>query len=431
MTPELTTRHLRRRNRAAVLKALVRDGETTRGQLAPLLHLSPATVANIVTDLVTEGLIHETGSLPSEVGRPVTLLSVRPDGAHFIGADVGEDGVTVEVFDLALAPRSAVFREVSSRAIDAAGVSAALASAIDEAIIAAGSPNNIYGIGLGLPGIVEAPRELPVGAARRTITLFAQSLNWPPTSLESIYGRDDIPVFADNGAKTLATAESWFGAVRDIANGVVALFGRGVGLGVINDGRILRGTASSASEWGHTKISIGGPVCNCGNRGCLEAYVGGGAIARRWREAGAEPSADAETALRELVAAAAHGDTVAKRVLDETIEIMGIGLGNLVNMFNPERIVLGGWAGLSLAQDHLADVASATRSAALVRPGEQFDLVPAGTGQNAVALGAALLAVERLLSAPLASSRDDLRGAAGTPGKNPALQAKSPGIPGL
>ena len=393
-----TTRNLRRRNRSAVLRELLRNGETTRGQLAGALSLSPATVTNVIADLMAEGLAHETGSLPSDGGRPTTTLSIRPEGAFFIGADVGEQGVTVEVLDLALAQCSKVFRDVSSRSVGPTELSEALYAAIDEAVLAAGSPANIYGVGLGMPGIIESSTELDEA---RTITIYAQSLNWPPTRLDAIYGRADIPIFADNGAKTLATAEAWFGAAKDVTDGVVALLGRGIGLGIISDGRLLQGTASSAGEWGHTKVTRGGPLCNCGSRGCLEAYVGGGAIARRWREAGAEPSANEELALAELLAAVARGDAVATQVLDESVEILGLGLSNLVNLMNPERIVLGGWAGLQLASTHLAEIADATRGFSLKRPATQFDLVPSKIGRDGIALGAALLAVEKLVETPL------------------------------
>ena len=99
MSKESTTRDLRRRNRSRVLRALVSDGETTRGQLSLCLGLSLATVANVVSDLSDEGLVHESGMIPSEGGRPTATLSVRAEGAYFVGADVGEQGVTVELFD--------------------------------------------------------------------------------------------------------------------------------------------------------------------------------------------------------------------------------------------------------------------------------------------------------------------------------------------
>jgi len=379
------------------LRELLRSGETTRGQLAQALSLSPATVTNVVSDLMAEGLAHETGSLPSEGGRPVTTLSVRAEGAYFVGADVGEHRVTVEVFDLTLTPRATVFRDVLSNTVGPADLWSTVLDAIAEAIEAAGAPQNIFGIGLGMPGIVESYDDV---SGTPMISVHAQSLEWPPTSFHAIYGDARIPILADNGAKTLATAERWRGAAREVSDGVVALVGRGIGLGIISDGVLLRGSASSAGEWGHTKVSIDGPLCNCGDRGCLEAYVGGAGITRRWREAGADPSADEEEALAELLAAVADGDPVAGAVLEETISILGIGIGNLINLLNPERVVLGGWAGLTLADRHLDSILEATKRASLARPASQFDLVTSEIGRDGIAVGAAFLAVERLVESP-------------------------------
>ena len=401
MSKESTTRDLRRRNRSRVLHALVSEGETTRGQLSASLGLSLATVTNVVSDLSSEGLVHEPGMIPSDGGRPTATLNVRPEGAYFVGADVGEHGVTVELFDLSLRPVSRVFQDLPSRSAAPADLSTALSVAVDEVIAQAGSPANVYGIGLGVPGIVETQGE-PFGSDQGTrITIYAQSLKWPRTGLQDIYSRTDFPIFAENGAKTLATAESWFGAAKGIDDGLIALLGRGIGLGIINGGRILQGSESSAGEWGHTKVSIGGPLCNCGRRGCLEAYVGGGGIARRWRQAGGTPSTNEEDSLTELLSAGTTGDEVATRIIDETIEILGLGLSNMVNLFNPKLIVLGGWAGLRLAEYGLIQISAATRHNSLDRPGGQFELVPAKLGHDAVALGAALLAVESLIQTPL------------------------------
>ena len=405
MSTKSTTKDLRRQNRSRVLRTIIVGGETTRGQLALALGLSLGTVANVVGDLTAEGLVQESGVLPSEGGRPTTMLNVRPEGAYFVGADVGEHGVTVALFDLALHPVTSIFRELRSRSATPTDLSYALSVAIDEVVDQAKIPANLYGVGLGLPGIVESQGGPLSSAPGSETTIYAQSLNWPPIGLPSLYSRANLPIFADNGAKTLATAESWYGAAKGINNGLIALLGRGIGLGIISGGRVLQGLASSAGEWGHTKVSIGGPLCNCGLRGCLEAYVGGGGIARRWREAGASPSHNEEESLSELLTAAATGDAVATRVVDETIEILGLGLSNVVNLFNPELIVLGGWAGLRLANYGLSQISAATRQNSLIRPGGQFELVPAKLGRDGIALGAALLAVESLIQTPLSPAK--------------------------
>jgi predicted NBD/HSP70 family sugar kinase len=403
MSTESTTRHLRRRNRARLLRALILGGEATRAQLAGELNLSVATVANLIGDLGVEGLVSESGLLPSEGGRPTSMIGVRRDGAFFVGADVGEHGVAVTLFDLLLEPVTSTFRDISPRTATREELSNALGEAIAEVVANSPYLEKIYGVGLGLPGIVETQSEINSEGATLKTTIFAQSLKWPSIELESIYTSKDFKIFADNGAKTLATAESWFGAAKGINEGVIALVGRGVGLGIISDGRLLRGPSGSAGEWGHTKISIGGPLCNCGQHGCLESYVGGGAIARRWREAGGMPDDNEEWALKSLISNAKNGDSIAISVLTETIEILGMGLSNLVNLFNPQQIVLGGWAGLQLAEYGIDRISAVAKENSLFRPAGQFNLVPAKFGRDAIVLGAALLAVENLIQNPLAN----------------------------
>ncbi len=399
MTRRVTVKDLRQRNRASVLRQIVLAGVTTRAKIAADCQLSAATITNVVSDLIREGLVQENGLLPSDGGRPVARIRATDGGAHVIGADVGEQGVTVELFDLSLRRIDRVFRKLSTRAVSPERVAEALGGAVAD--LRAAHPERVaslIGVGLGLPGIVDIG---PDG----TTTVFAQSLGWEPTRVNDVFSLGDIPTYADNGAKTLATAEMWFGAAQGVQHGIVALLGRGLGIGVIAGGRILRGLSSSAGEWGHTKVSFGGPACQCGARGCLEAYVGGGAIVRRWRETGAKVRGGDEQGLSQLVAAADGGDVAAGRVLDETVEILGLGLANLVNLFNPESIVVGGWAGLRLFQARGEDVARNVRKQSLHRPGEQFRLDPCKLGDDAVALGAALLPLEQLIEGTLPSPR--------------------------
>jgi predicted NBD/HSP70 family sugar kinase len=398
MTGRATVKDLRMRNRAAVLRRVVLAGETTRATLAGECALSSATVTNVVAELIREGLVEENGSVPSDGGRPIARLRPAAGGAYVIGADVGEHGVTVELFDLALQRVDHVFRRLATRVTSPDRVAEALTKAVAEVRAANPGPNAaLVGIGLGLPGVVDT-------ADNGRTTIYAQSLGWEPTGLGDVFAQTDVPTFADNGAKTLATAERWFGAARGRTHSIVVLVGRGLGIGVITGGRLLRGSSSSAGEWGHTKVSIGGPTCQCGARGCLEAYVGGDAVIRRWREAGADVTGSDEECFAALIDAADAGDATAGRVLDETIEILGLGLANLVNLFNPEQIVMGGWAGLRLVERRQSELYREVSRFALHRPADQVVLEPSKIGDDAVALGAALLPLERLIDGTLSTA---------------------------
>lgn len=386
-----TVRDLRRRNRGRILRSLLLAGETTRAELAQECKLSPATAANVVSDLIAEGLAQEVGSLPSNGGRPISRLSPAIDSTYFIGADVGETGITVELFDLGLNRIDRVFDEVPSRASRPDTIGETLSRAVS-AIRKANHniADRLVGLGLGLPGIVETP---PNGDT----TIYAQTLGWGPVNLQDVYSDDTIPVFADNGAKTMATAEAWRGGAKGVDHCIVALIGRGLGAGFIVNGTVLRGLSSSAGEWGHTKISIGGPQCACGNRGCLEAYVGGNAIVQRWKDAGGKPQGTDEQALAQLIAAAATGDATGTRILDETLETLGTGLANLINLFNPEKLIIGGWTGRTLATARLPQLETHIRHQTLDRPAQQIQIEASQLGSDAVAIGAAVLPLHHLI----------------------------------
>ena len=171
-------------------------------------------------------------------------------------------------------------------------------------------------------------------------------------------------------------------------------------MGVLMGGELLRGPSSSATEWGHTRVVVGGRRCECGGRGCLQAYIGSDAIITRWREAGGDPLGDGWQALGELVQRSSDGDDAARRVVDETIEILGAGLGSAVNLFAPDRVVIGGWVGLRLMEQHAAPIERAVRSIPLGRFQQQFSVRTCAFGGDSVALGAALLPLGRLLDAP-------------------------------
>jgi predicted NBD/HSP70 family sugar kinase len=214
----------------------------------------------------------------------------------------------------------------------------------------------------------------------------------------------EVPLFIDNGAKALGQAEMWFGAGRGARHAVFALLGSGVGAAIVTDGAAYRGASSSAGEWGHTTIVYGGRLCRCGARGCLEAYVGAEAILDRYREAGGpslaageRPLVGEESLLAALIAAADRS-AIAARVLDETAGYLGAGIANLVNLFNPERIVLAGWAGLALGPRLLPRIREVTAAQALAHPFGQTSIELSRLGPDAVVVGAATLPVAALLA---------------------------------
>ncbi|MYT71692.1 MULTISPECIES: ROK family transcriptional regulator [unclassified Streptomyces] len=387
-----TVRDLRRNNRATVLSKLYFEGPLSRQELGPLTALSSGSISNVVSELVADGLVEEAGSVDSDGGRPRTLLRVAPGSGHLAGVDVGETRVRVELFDLSLKELARVEAPLPDGRYDAEGVVALIADGLTRVIAeASAAPASLIGVGIGVPGIVDA-------SGAEGAVVHGQTIGWDAVPLEAMLRAQgellaELPLFVDNGAKTLGRAEMWFGAGRGARNAVIALIGSGVGACVIADGVPYQGSSSSAGEWGHTVLQVGGRECRCGARGCLEAYVGAEALLERWRETGGSwSSPDEEGALAELLE-----DPSATGVLDETAEFLGAGIADLVNLFNPERIVVGGWAGLLLGPRLIEPVRRAAAAYALRHPLAQTTVELGRLGPDAVTVGAATLPLARFL----------------------------------
>ncbi|MEE1839569.1 ROK family protein [Streptomyces sp. NPDC007076] len=395
-----TVRDLRRENRTAVLQRLYFDGPMSRFSLGPATGLSSGSISNVVTELVAEGLVEEAGSVDSAGGRPRTLLRIAQESAYMIGVDVGETRVRVELLDMALTELARVEMPLEAqgpRQIDRYEVGVVVGHVRDgvkEVVRQAGiDPRRLLGVGVGVPGIV-------VQNADGLAVVHGQTIGWDAVPLErllrtSVPLPDSVPYFIDNGAKTLGQAEMWFGAGRGVRNAVVVLFGSGVGASVVSDD--LR--TGRALEWGHLTVRVRGRRCRCGAQGCLEAYAGAEALLERWREAGGRPPADAdeETALTSMLAAAypadpeAEADARALAVLEETAEYLGAGFADLINLFQPERILVGGWAGLQLGTRFLHTVREYATSYALSFPASRVRIDLGTLGPDAVTVGAAIL----------------------------------------
>lgn len=386
-----TVRDLRRHNRSLLLSKLYFDGPLSRHELSQLTGLSAATVSNVTAELGEERLITEAGQVESDGGRPRVLLRVDPAYGHVAGVDIGETGVKVELFDLAM-NRLATVEHQLPKAPDPATAVEQVTSGLREVFASAGIEESaVLGVGIGVPGTVEQ-------GAR--VLVHAPTVGWDAVPLVSLLqdAGVSLPLFVDNGAKTQGQAEMWFGAGRGARHAVIALIGSGVGAAVVTDGTMYRGSTSSAGEWGHTTIAYGGQACRCGSRGCLEAYIGAGGVLARYRRARGKdvPGEDEQAQFAALLEAASKSKT-ASRVLDETAGYLGAGIANLINLFNPERIVIGGWAGLALGESLLPKIRAAAGEHALRHPFSQTSIQLGSLGLDAVATGAATLPVADLL----------------------------------
>jgi predicted NBD/HSP70 family sugar kinase len=383
-----TVRDLRRDNRSVLLWTLFANQPCSRQDLSEATGLSSASVSNVIRELISDGIVIEAGSVDSDGGRPRILLEMNPSRGYVAGVDVGETRVLVELFDLTMSVRARAEHGLDPRehgvSVIVERIAASLASVISDG---GADPSAVLGVGVGVPGVVEQGPE---------VLVHGQTYGWDAVPLERLLQPlVGLPLFVDNGAKTMGQAELWFGAARDTRQAVVCLMGSGLGASIIT-GSPGRGGSSAAVEWGHTTIELGGRSCRCGSRGCLEAYVGAEAILDRYGLA--VTGEDEASALATLVSASTSR---AAEILNETALYLGAGIANLINLFGPERIILGGWAGLLLGERILPAIREAARQHSLTHRFAQTSIELGRLGSDAVALGAATLPMERFLNGAL------------------------------
>jgi predicted NBD/HSP70 family sugar kinase len=382
-------RDVRRANRASLLTDLFHGGRQSRQQLGDTTALSQASVSNLVGEMIDEGLVEEAGLVGSDGGRPRALLRVTPGYGYVVGADVGETRVLVELYDLAMSRLGVASYVLGDRCLEPEVVAATLLEGLTAVVDQAGvEASEVLGFGVGVAGVVDQTGDAIV---------YAQTTGWEGVPLGAMLrAGTDVPVFVENGAKTVGQAEMWFGAGRGARHAVIVMVGTGVGAAVVMDGRSYRGANSNAGEWGHTTLVYDGDVCRCGARGCLEAYIGADKVISRLAVATGEPAEP--MLLNRMLAGDGPIEGEAAEILAQTVGYLGAGIAGLVNLFSPERIVLGGRAGLALGERFLPDIRAAAARNALRQPYSQTRIDLCQLGPDAVAMGAATLPIARLLA---------------------------------
>ncbi|HEY0002140.1 MAG TPA: ROK family protein [Actinoplanes sp.] len=382
-------------NRFGTLRHIIASGAVSRQQLAADTGLSLATVANLVGELLKRGLLVEVGFQDSGGGRPRGLLAVNPAGGALVGVDVAETYVHVELFDTALTVRSSIEEQLRPGERRPEQVVARIVGGVRAALEQAEVPDeNVLGVGVSVPGQVD--RE-------GGVSVFAPNWDWHDVPLRGLLAASlDLPLYLDNPLRAGVAAELWFGAGRGRDDLAVVTLGTGVGAGLAFGGALYRGTSNSAGEWGHTTLMLDGRLCRCGSRGCVEAYVGASGIMQTLRDLSPNSPMlrpeDQTATIDALAAGLRNGDPVAAKVVDDTARYLGAAIADLVNLLNPELIVLSSWVASKLGDRLLPEIRAVLAQHALSRPLAATEIVMCRIPGNPVSLGAATFALEGFLS---------------------------------
>jgi glucokinase-like ROK family protein len=266
-----------------------------------------------------------------------------------------------------------------------------LLNLIEGAVLASGiDRERIIGMGVGMPGLLD-PENGRV--------IFSPDYHWENVDLLGpIREHYDMHIVLENSNRALAMGEKWFGAGQDSDYFICVNLGHGIGSAIVEDGDIYRGSCGSSGEFGHITLDRNGPVCDCGSNGCLEALASGNAIARKAQALVVENEASFILSLADgnvgaidaktVFDAAKAGDKLAKGIVDQAIEYIGIGLASYINLLDPDLIILGG--GVANAGDILLDgIKEVVRQRQMKHAGRKVRIVVGMRGGDATAIGAA------------------------------------------
>ena len=379
-------------NRSAVLNTIKTYGPIARAEVARRIGLSPATVTGITADLIEGDLIFEKETGDSSGGRRPILLALNPSGGFVVGVKLTEQQAIGALTDLEATVIAKQADDLSGR--DAIQVVETLSNLVTELVSLAGLPRSkLLGVGVGLAGIVDSGRGL-----LRQSPFFG----WRDLPLRDLLQQKvNVPVYVDNDVNTLTLAEKWFGAGQGVDNFLTITVGRGVGMGIVVNGQFYRGARGGAGEFGHTVISPDGPGCDCGKKGCLEVFVGDQGLLRQAEEGfrkGAIPRPVGS--IDELIALAEQGSPAAREIFSRAGAILGQAVANLINIFNPQRIIIGG-EGVREGEWLFAPMHTALACYAMPGLLEDTEIRIEPWGDDAWARGAASLVLRELFESPV------------------------------
>lgn len=380
---------LHRANLERVVRAVRMAGSLTQAEIARSTGLSAATVSNIVRELKEGGTVEVTPT--SAGGRRARSVSLSGDAGVVIGVDFGHTHLRVAVGNLAhqvLAEESEPL-DVDASSADGFGRAEQLVNRLIETTGI--SPGKVIGVGLGVPG--------PIDVESGTLGSTSILPGWTGINpREELAGRLGVPVYVDNDANLGALGELVWGSGRGVRDLAYIKVASGVGAGLVIDGHIYRGPGGTAGEIGHITLDESGPVCRCGNRGCLETFT-----AARYVLPLLQPSHGADLTMERVVQLAREGDPGCRRVIGDVGRHIGSGVANLCNLLNPSRVVLGG----SLAEAGelvLGPIRDSVSRYSIPSAARQLSVLPGALGARAEVLGALALVLSEMGDSTLLES---------------------------
>ncbi len=385
-------------NRRLILDLIRRNGPINRAEVAHVTGLSIPTVMKITDELSRINLIRVIGKRKSIGGKRPELYEFIPNSFCTIGLDIGRNKIRALVMDMSA--KIIAKKEIRTEETHPESELIERLIVLVKELIAESSlnENEILGLGIGMPGLLDT---------EAGVVLFSPDFNWEHIPLiEKFEEEFSFRTVLENSNRTLALGEHWFGAGTDSNDLICVNLGYGIGAGIIENGEIIQGSSGSNGEFGHIILDKNGPICSCGNRGCLEAISSGYAIANQIKHMVEQGTSSIVTEMcggdlsridAKLVFKAAFlDDELCKKVINNAVEYIGIGIAALINLFDPEQIILSG--GITKSSETFKENLEIIIQNNQMRfAGRKVQIKYGKLGDNASAIGAATLLIKQLI----------------------------------
>lgn len=327
-------------NRFNIINTIRQAESISRVEISDITGQSRGTVTNITADLLKENLIFENKSEDSLVrGRKRVMLTLNPDAVKVVGVKVSDFQISFAAVDMKADILNSLIIPVRTNEKSLEFIAGLIEEGVHHCISQARLKlSDIAGIGIGIPGFVDASTGICYWSAlsqKGEVSLKALVQRW-----------SSVPTFLENDANTVTMAEQWFGEGRGVDNFLVVTVEHGIGMGIVVNGQIYRGDRGIAAEFGHMVLRPGGNLCRCGKKGCIEAYASDISILQIVQNAcrrGECRCGDPESlTIEDVTRAALQGETLFRKIFHEAGEVLGLGLSGLIQIFNPARIIICG-----------------------------------------------------------------------------------------
>lgn len=367
---------IKRMNTNLIINTIRDKGFVSRTEIAKITGLTPATVTNITAQLIEQRLICEARRGLSSGGRKPVLLHLNENAHSIVGIYIGSTHIEIILSNLGA---KIIKRELLP--IDSSRDPYDILNDAANIVLDIVDPKTpVMGVGIGVHGIVDP---------EKGVSIFAPNLGWHDVKIKGFFeGKLPVPVFVDNDVRLMSLGENQFGIARRESNFVFLYIGFGIGGSIVIDDAIYKGSAYASGEIGHTTIIPDGPLCSCGNRGCLEGLASEAAMLNCIRDS-LPPDGDIEYIIKN------KNEEPFRSLLQDEARYLGIGIANLINTLNPSLVVINGRI-TQLGGEFMEAIQETVRERSMIYREYKTRILYSGMGRDAALLGSVALVLKEV-----------------------------------